>query len=434
MSNLYQNIEWLDHNAARSYPLTRDATVRDNTDEFELPPDFLVALYLGVPLAADIEPSRFFLRTIDVSGVGISLVVGYDDDGDVLDAAGASIARSSFTRNQVFGLSGIGQFYDLAGHLVIGSLSGLDAQPVGRFTFDVEGGRLEPDCIRPVLRGVGGLRIQSGSDLSAPIYGDVVLVEGPNVRLTQSGNQITVSAVSGENLNTPCDCDDEATLGQSILTVNGLGPDTSGNFPLIGSECLEIVPVAGGLQLIDRCSKPCCGCNELAVITRELERYRLQVAALENLSQQLSQRTEQMGQTVLASRLGDRPCFDCSSNLSSTTPDSTTTASGDSAPLPMTAAPCARLTLPEMPDGEESVYGSEIVDLYGDGAEFIGTGVGYMAIVLDTDTGSLQLIAVNDDTATYRAPPSVTLPASFLLRASTGSRSWPMSLTVTTCE
>lgn len=432
MSNLYQNLEWLDHNASRSYPLTRDASARDTTDEFELPPDFLVSLYLAVPLAADIEPSRFFLRTIDISGVGISLIVGYDDPDDgVLDAAGTAIARASFTRNQVYGINGIGQFYDLAGHLVIGSLSGLDAQPVGRFTFDVEGGRLEPDCIRPVLRGVGGLRLQSGSDVSAPIYGDIVLVEGPNVRLTQSGNQITVSAVAGENLNEPCDCDDDATLGPSILTVNGLGPDTSGNFPLIGSECLELVPVAGGLQLVDKCSKPCCGCSELAVITRELERYRVQVAALEQLSQQLSQRTEQMGQSVLASRLGDRPCFDCGTELTGTTVVATTAESGG--PLPMLAPMCGRLVLPEMSDTDDSIYAAETIDMYGDGADFVGTGASYASAIYDVELGTLQVLAANGDTATYATTPGSALPASLLLSASTGTRSWPSSAVITVC-
>ena len=40
------NLEFLNHNAQRSYPLTADATKQDLTGSFVIPDDFLVGLDL----------------------------------------------------------------------------------------------------------------------------------------------------------------------------------------------------------------------------------------------------------------------------------------------------------------------------------------------------------------------------------------------------
>lgn len=441
MASLLHNLEWLNHNASRKYPLTADATSLDQSGDFELPNDFLVALYLAVPVSVSVEPSRFYLRTLDISGVGFGIVIGYDDPSGAFDVAGASIARASFAVNQVYRLTGVGDFYDVTGHLMLGHLDNLDLQPTGRYTFDPDGGRLEPDCIRPMLRGISGVRVQNGNNISELVFGDITLNAGPNTLLTQSGNQITFSAVAGENLNEPCACDDAATLGDPILTINGQGPDASGNIPILGDECLEIVLESGGIRIIDNCSKPCCGCAELEVLTRELERSKLQLKALEQLSDLLNQRTEQMDRVVLGSRLNDQPCFDCSSQLSSTTPDSTTTTAADP-PLPMLAAPepscpdCVLLLIPETTGAsEDSPFAAEALMLTGSDAIRSGAGEQYVAAAVNWHLGTLQLLAVNDDVAVYRAELAGMdcLWQTFVLEESTGVRVWPETLTLSAC-
>ena len=324
MPNLLQNLEWLNHNSVRNYPLTMDASGQDITGSFTLPRDFLVSLYLAVPTGLTIDPGLFYLRRLDVSGVGFGIVIGYDDGDGGVDVASVSIARAAFERYQVYNIAGLGDFFDITGHVVLGSLESIDNQPVGRFTFAPAAGRLEPDCIRPMLRAVSGIRLQNGADLSELIVGPVTFLAGENVRFTPAGNQITVSAISGENLSEECVCDDDATLGAPIMTINNQGPNADGNFPVQGDECLQIQVTDAGIRLIDACSKPCCGCAELEVITREQERLRELISSVERLATTLEARTQQMDQVVLGSKLSDQPCINCGDQIATTTPVGTT--------------------------------------------------------------------------------------------------------------
>lgn len=299
------NLDWLAHNSQRRYPLTADATGLDVTGDFSLPDDFIPELYLPVHAGLDVQPGRFFIRSIGVYAAGFSVIVGYDDGTTVHNVASAVIARATHVKNTTYALGGLGDFADTVGRIVIGSLGNIDQQPPGLWQFAMTGTRLETDCVRPIVRGIGGFRVRNGTTLSDLIYGDVVFEAGANQRIDviyTDGEDPVIrwNAIEGEGLNEICACLDEGST-PPIKTINGVPPTVSGDFTLLGSDCLSVNPIEHGLQLVDTCSQPCCGDPELQEITRALESLRVQAATAEQFLVRLESRVDQMDLAVLGS-------------------------------------------------------------------------------------------------------------------------------------
>lgn len=310
------NLEFLNHNSQRSYPLADHATKRDRADSFSLPDSFILELYFPVHAGLDVAPERFFLRSVAVFASGYNVTVGYDNGTETPDiVAAVNIAKSAHVEKAAYALPGIGDYADSVGKIVIGRIDELDLAGAGQYVFDYEGGVLDPDAIRPIIRGVSSIVLQNGNDRSDRLYGDIELVAGANIRLTPivvvgKDPQIRIDAISGEGLTEPCACEGTDTA-PPIRTINGIPPTAGGNFTILGDSCLLIEPITNGLQLNDDCSSPCCGCEELEAITRDLERFGVAARTLENLQSRIDTQVEQMSIVVLGSRLGDNSCLDC---------------------------------------------------------------------------------------------------------------------------
>lgn len=305
-----RQLEWLNHNAQRSYPLSADATGKDVSETFELPDDFIVSMYLPVHWGLDVVPGKFFLKSISTYPSGVSVVVGYSGESGDMNVASAVIARDSHTRNQVYTLGGIGNFVDSRGHVVIGSFDQLDLQPSGLFQFDLAGGRLEPDCIRPNIRGVMSLQAINGPEVSEKVYGNIRLQAGRNFRIstiiTESADPVIVfDAIEGEGFTDACVCQEEAP---AIKSISGVRPDNQGDLQIIGNDCLKVSTNGNVITIEDVCSEPCCGCRELEAITQALEAFGEKATTIENFLINLEARVTQMDMVVLGSRLGDRGC------------------------------------------------------------------------------------------------------------------------------
>ena len=312
-----RNLEWLDHNSERNYPLTVEATAKDISGEFELPDEFIVSLYLAVNAGVNIDPDRFFISSIGNFASGFGITIGYNAAGGVQTVATANIARSAFSQYTAYRLTGVGNFIDATGVIKLGKIDNIDEQPGGQFTFEFSGSRLETDVIRPQIRGISSLRTLTGSNLSDRLYGDIVLQAGTNMRITVvqiSGQDDTIvfDAIEGEGLNEDCVCEDDATIAPCLRTINGIPGTTDGDFTILGNACLIPEAIEFGLRLRDVCSEPCCGCKELEIVTAQLEQFGRQATTLENFLVNIEARVTEMDMVVLGARLGDRGCLSCS--------------------------------------------------------------------------------------------------------------------------
>jgi len=313
---LIWNIQWTNQNSQRSFPLTDAATKRDLSDTITIPDSFIVGLYFPVHAGLDIEPDRFFVRSLTIFPTGYNIAIAYDDGtSDPPTVASVNIAKSTHAENRTYALPGTDEFADGVGQIVIGALNEIEQLPPGQYFFDRAGGALETAVIRPNIRGISSITVVSGSDRSEKLYGDIELVAGRNFRIVANivggqDPQIVFSAIEGEGLNEECVCDESAE-GPCIRTINGIPPAPDGNFQLIGDDCIEISPEDHGLLLSDKCSSPCCGCNELDALVAQIDRFATGAATLRNFINNLSGAVTQFHTVVLGSRLNDSGCLDC---------------------------------------------------------------------------------------------------------------------------
>lgn len=305
------NLQWLNHNSQRSYPLTSWATKTDKNGNIRLPDSFIVAMYLPLSATLEIDTSRFFIKTVLISPTGFNITVGYDNgSGSPIDVAAANITRSSFVPNRSYALGGIDEFDDTIGHVVIGNLDEVDKLPPGFYTFNYSDSALEADVIRPNIRGISRLRITNNNQTSEYVYGDVTLVAGTNMRIslarTAEDTKIIFDAISGLNLNADCICPTPAS-GECIRCINGVCSD-NGTFTIVANECVDITPGKNSLTLSDTCAQPCCGCVELDELATQIDRFADGVTTLQNFVSRLGAEVTQMSLVVLGSKLGDSGC------------------------------------------------------------------------------------------------------------------------------
>ena len=295
---------WLNQNSVRAYPLSEEATRRDETDSYTLPDDFIVDMVLPINASLNYDPSSFYLSKVTVFGIGVTIEISYYT-GAVASLVGRlTIDLDTFEQNKTYYLEGLEDFEGVLGKVVIGTLDTL-LQQAGAFTFVLAGGRLESSVVVPDIRGVTGVRVAEGDDAGELLQGDVAFEPGSNMRITISDfggvKVLTFSAIDGEGTIADCVCQGQAALADPIRTINGVFPDSLGNINVLGDDCLEVTPLAdeNAVQLADKCSKPCCGCPELQTLVDDQNRMRDQVQTMENLYARLETNVNVM-QTLLA--------------------------------------------------------------------------------------------------------------------------------------
>jgi hypothetical protein len=319
MPNVNWNLEWLNHNSQRNYPLADTATRLDQSGNFELPDDFLVELDLPISAGMDVDPARFFIMNVGAFSTGFSVVVGYqpaEEDSTPVPVATALIARHNHTKGTKYNLGGRSPFEDTMGKVVIWQFDNIDNQPPGLWTFDFEATRLDPMAISPYIRGVSSLVAVNGNVRSQKLQGVVEIQAGANTQLVPivaSGQDpiLVINFIDGEGTVDDCVCEGDAAPTTPITAINGVRGTSGGGFSIIGSDCMQIEAIANGIRLVNTCAKACCSCPELEKITDDLERLKVERVNVEDFVDRLGIAVDTMNLTVLGARLGDRSCVVC---------------------------------------------------------------------------------------------------------------------------
>lgn len=259
------NLEWLNLNANRAYPLREDAS-RTSADGSVVVPNYLL---VDVSLSVSGLLDGFYLSRVAHSAGALSLTIS-DTYGP---AVGTTINLEAHSTNTPYPVSGLSGREDAAGHVVLGDLSALKSDfPEGVYLFTPEAAALETRAVRPDIRGVSSLRASYMGEESPDLRGVVRLLAGDNIRLTYIPPDDTLSLPAGIQIDaldttdfeTECDCGTPTgNLPPPIRSINGVFGDGNHNVELVPSECLRIESGANLLRLIDTCAKPCCGCSEL---------------------------------------------------------------------------------------------------------------------------------------------------------------------------
>lgn len=301
------NRGWLDGNMSRAYPLAPWCSRVDETGTFTLPDDLLVELYFPVGPGVTVDPARFYIKSIAAYATGAAITLGYADGSrNGVAVAAATFPTGPTTRFVPTLLPGVGDFAGSTGKLMIGSTAGLAAQPGGLFNFNPEATQLDPDCVRPQLAGVRGIRVDG-----VMLDGVVQLALGRNIRLTApTGDSIRVDAISGAGLVESGGCVGDAPAGTPITSVNGV-PSANGAFSIVGDATIDVTADSTGLRLSNPTVSPCCGCPEIDELRDAVSFIMEQLRATRAFQNKLDSQVTRMNSVIIASRVNDGGCVAC---------------------------------------------------------------------------------------------------------------------------
>lgn len=276
-----RNVEWLNLNSQRSYPLAEGVTGFDTSGTVKLPNDFIVDMTWSVNTVGTISVDKFHIFSIAVFSTGVVIEFGYDG----ISVGITTIDKVTFTPDSSYNILGAGILKDSKGIVTIGSLDTLRETITGDVRFDLTGSRLVPTVIKRALKNVTGVYVRNSSEISSLYQGDVVLQSGLNVTFTATSvldlTTITINAIPGEGEQPPGINEDESgNTINPLLTINGISPDAKGNFTLEGDTCIKFNELSAELEMLNDCSSPCCGCDDLDSINTELNAVRTQVDSM----------------------------------------------------------------------------------------------------------------------------------------------------------
>jgi len=286
------NLEWLNQNSLRAYPLADDASSTDVSGSFRLPTDLVVDLMWPVNIELALNPSGFFISNVSVFAHGVTITFSYTDGSTTQTMGVASVPVAGHNPNASYYVSGQGNFAGSVGLVTIGRLDTI-LESGGSFDFNLTGTRILGTCIRPDIRGVKSLQVVNESETTERLYGNIKLESGQNVRISVQDNGseqvIRFDALVSEGLNEVCGCTNERTVGPPIRTINGVGPNSSGELSVVQGSCFDIAPADTDnmLQISNTCSQPCCGSNELEIVRGDLEALNQDARAILRLVQNL---------------------------------------------------------------------------------------------------------------------------------------------------
>jgi len=258
----YENLDFLNLNSLRNYPLKEGITRQDSTGSFVIPNDFIVDLQL----AASNDPTDVF-HISRISNLEDDIAIEISDQDSVLVGT-FTLDASSHTKYKVYDLTPTEEYERANGTITIGTLSSLQEGPSGTYYFTQATAVLEMRTMIPALKGLSRLVFINASGETFALSGDVEIEARTNLQFKNgTGNRVILDAGNGLGLNTDC-----GLSANCIKTINGVPPDENGNFTLDFSDCalLSPIPANTGLLLEDSCCKPCVGCNDIEELTGRL--------------------------------------------------------------------------------------------------------------------------------------------------------------------
>lgn len=274
------NIEWLNLNANRNYPIKEDASRLDLTGSYELPVDFIVDAVFVININ---NSRRFFIKKLSIYSDVVNAQI-YDETDKLCFTF--TVIKTGFTTNQLVPIQGFNDDATAEGKIVIGSLDTILDGPQGIFEFDIFGTEFEPTTVIPNIRGVFTLSKYDALATFPLLQNHVKLEEGNNIQLTviPETNTIRIDAIEGAGLGAVCDCeeDDPVASAQPVAFINGIGGDSDFNFNLRGIGCISITPIENGLKIENTCVENCCGCSDLETLQALADSLDARVDALEN--------------------------------------------------------------------------------------------------------------------------------------------------------
>jgi hypothetical protein len=294
--------EWLNANSVRAYPLSETATRLDEMEYIKIPDSLIVSA--SITIHPNFASYTFFVSKINITSQSAQVTISCQDalgaNGGILCTVTGKVSDGI---NQVFEIVGSGNLSSITGNITLGDIQQASSEAVGAFTFTAASAPFEPTIVYVSLPSLNYVQAYNGSELVGTFDDLLLLRAGENIRLTYTNNNtIRIDAISG--LNNPEDCSGKAPSPPCIKTINGIPPDSNGNFVINGGECIDIAPGVSSITVSDTCSKSCCGCDELEGLINSLSLLETQYQSLRDQINTIQTQQSQMISNLVSNIAG----------------------------------------------------------------------------------------------------------------------------------
>jgi len=301
-----RNLSWLQANQVRKFPLLHGCSAKSQDGNFTLPNNLITGLYISYNVSDALQDAgQFYIsRFLHYDG-GFALSISYSDLGDEpIAVADCVIDTETTILERPIQLSPVTPYF-ISGYIMLGSLDGLSEQPYGEWEFNYESTPLDPFCIRFIAKEISAIYLQNGDTISGPFHGDIRLSEGAGISL---GGQFVTSpdivcpAATGSSFSEliiSSHLDIDTSNIPYIRFIHGVPPDSNGNIEFIGQGCLTITPQGQHALLFeDKCSEPCCTCEELKPLEDKIREFYTGMTGLTARAEMLHTQVDQLMQVA----------------------------------------------------------------------------------------------------------------------------------------
>lgn len=318
-----QALGWCDQNMQKVYPLDDDANGISVSGE-ALPESFLVDIQLIVPRIKDPQAaSKFYIseirRNMDSfvvrisyqSAVGKSTLCAESEEIPTTLVNTDSMEDRTFSINATGGNDDIPELNGIQGSLIVGTC--LDMANKGTLSFRYNATRIISVRVYMYTQGLDSVTFISGAN--AITLRDNFTIEagdGIDIRWDSVTNAIILTrGLTAEEKRSPYKSvndilrDIYQLLGGPIRMINGISPDTDGNFIIDGADCVDVTDTRSGIIISNPCSQPCCNDTSTQDIANALNFLKEAEARLETYYKALTVNLDTM-QSRLASLIASR--------------------------------------------------------------------------------------------------------------------------------
>ena len=294
-----ENIEWLNQNLLRAYPLREDA------DMTPLLPNGAKATGLRLPtcLIADFAFTLAF-DAVDGTVPSLTGVVHASDGFSVEISLGGTVLTSASVKlsgheiNKAYRLTGQGDNADCGGWIVFGDLErAAEELPEGVYRFAAGQVPFEVSTLRMAPRGVRSITAvgKYGLKTYAPLYGNVKIIAGQDMTVRNvPGNAIWLQADSNTGYERTEQCDCGNASGRTVKTINGMNVT---DVTIAGDNtCVKVTTKndKNTVEISDDCATPCCGCAELNFVESAIATINKSLATLNSYAETLRARVSEL--------------------------------------------------------------------------------------------------------------------------------------------
>lgn len=252
-------LDFLNQNSLRNYPIADDLDRVSDDGMFTIPNTLIVDLSLS---SAGGWGSTFYISGISNRSNNLSIEISVA--GVLFGTFSTALPNTSSNFN--LALVPGPMYPDAVGVITIGSTGDLAMLPSGDFTFSVGATQLLARCSTVGNAGITRITFTDIQGNNFTLSGHVTLNANSNLQFYSANDGVTVNMNAGENLGLNKQC---TNTPSPILTINGVSPDSTGNFNLISDpgSCITIAAVQYGAVITDACGKPCLGCASISTLT-----------------------------------------------------------------------------------------------------------------------------------------------------------------------